>query len=108
MSVGIAGSTTGLSDRVDFSQVVKVYGKPEDGREARYSPGEVTEIKTTPIIGNPDTVAQIFKDMSEAGMDGMAVGLVNFINDLPLIGNEVLPRMAWLGIRGSNMEKAYA
>jgi len=54
MSVGIAGSTTGLSDRVDFSQVVKVYGKPEDGREARYSPGEVTEIKTTPIIGNPD------------------------------------------------------
>jgi len=44
----------GLSDRVDYSQVVKVYGKPEDGREARYSPGEVTEIKKTPVLGNPD------------------------------------------------------
>jgi len=39
---------------VDYSQVVKVYGKQEDGREARYSPGEVTEIVKTPILGNPD------------------------------------------------------
>jgi transposase-like protein/IS1 family transposase len=45
---------SGLSDRVDYSTVVKVYGKPEDGREARYSPGEVTEIVKTPILGNPD------------------------------------------------------
>jgi transposase-like protein/IS1 family transposase len=45
---------SGLSDRVDYSQVVKLYGKPEDGREARYSPGEVTEIKKTPVLGNPD------------------------------------------------------
>jgi transposase-like protein/IS1 family transposase len=44
----------GLSDRVDYSQVVKLYGKLEDGREARYSPGEVTDIVKTPIIGNPD------------------------------------------------------
>ena len=29
-----------LTDRVDYAQLVKVYGKPEDGRE-RYSPGEV-------------------------------------------------------------------
>lgn len=43
-----------LSDRVDYGQVVKVYGKQEDGREARYSPGEVTEVVKTPIIGQPD------------------------------------------------------
>src|SRR6266705_6359040 len=30
----------GLSDRADYSQVVKVYATAEDGREARYSPGE--------------------------------------------------------------------
>jgi transposase-like protein/IS1 family transposase len=45
---------SGLSDRVDYSQVVKLYGKLEDGREARYSPGEVTDIVKTPILGNPD------------------------------------------------------
>ena len=44
----------GLSDRVDYSQVVKVYGKEETGREARYSPGAVVETKKTPIIGAPD------------------------------------------------------
>jgi IS1 family transposase/transposase-like protein len=45
---------SGLSDRVDDSQVVKLYGKLEDGREARYSPSEVTEIKKKPVLGNPD------------------------------------------------------
>jgi transposase-like protein/IS1 family transposase len=43
-----------LADRVDYSQVVKVYGKLEGGREARYSPGEVTDIVKTPMLGNPD------------------------------------------------------
>ena len=45
---------SGLSDRVDYSTVVKIYGKTEDGREARYSPGEVTETVKTPILGDPD------------------------------------------------------
>jgi hypothetical protein len=44
----------GLSDRADYSQVVKVYATAEDGREARYSPGEVTKIVKTPILGAPD------------------------------------------------------
>jgi IS1 family transposase len=39
---------------VDFSQVVKSYGKVEDGREARYSPSEVTNITKTPMLGLPD------------------------------------------------------
>lgn len=65
-------------------------------------------VATYPIIGSPDTVAQTFKTMSEAGMDGMAVGLVNYVNDLPLIGDEVLPRMERLGIRSFNREKVYA
>ena len=31
-----------------------MYGKLEGGREARYSPGEVTDIVKTPMLGNPD------------------------------------------------------
>jgi IS1 family transposase len=45
---------SGLSDRADYSQVVKVYATAEDGREARYSPGEVTQVVKTPILGAPD------------------------------------------------------
>ena len=45
---------TSLSDRVDYAQLVKVYGKVEEGREARYSPGEVLDAVPAPILGDPD------------------------------------------------------
>ena len=38
---------------VDYAQLVKVFGQPEEGRE-RYSPAEVINAVPTPIIGSPD------------------------------------------------------
>ena len=38
---------------VDYAQLVKVYGQPEEGRE-RYSPAEVINAVPTPVIGSPD------------------------------------------------------
>jgi IS1 family transposase len=43
----------GLGDRADYSQIIKVYSKQEEGRE-RYSPGEFVTLEKKPIIGNPD------------------------------------------------------
>jgi FMNH2-dependent dimethyl sulfone monooxygenase len=37
--------------------------------------------------------------MSEAGLTGMAIGLVNYIKDFPALRDEVLPRMVRLGLR---------
>jgi IS1 family transposase len=42
-----------LGDRVDYSQIIKVYSKQEEGRE-RYSPGEFVTLEKKPIIGSPD------------------------------------------------------
>lgn len=42
-----------LGSRVDFAQLVKVYGYP-DGDERRYSPPEVVSAIPTPRTGNPD------------------------------------------------------
>lgn len=42
-----------LGTRVDFAQIIKVYGKPE-GEEHRYSPSEVIEIRKVAVHGNPD------------------------------------------------------
>lgn len=42
-----------LSDRVDFSQLIKVYRATPDG-ERRYSPAEVVSTEVVPVIGNPD------------------------------------------------------
>jgi transposase-like protein/IS1 family transposase len=45
--------TTRLRGRVDFAQIVKVYGVSREG-EARYSPPEVLHSISTKIMGNPD------------------------------------------------------
>jgi hypothetical protein len=37
--------------------------------------------------------------MAESGLDGIALGLVNYINDMPLLRDEVLPRLERLGLR---------
>jgi len=43
-----------LQGRVDFAQLVKVYGVSRDG-EQRYSPGEVVDSVPVKIMGNPDS-----------------------------------------------------
>ncbi len=55
---------------------------------------------TLPIIGDPDAVAAKFKFLSDAGLDGMAFGLVNYVNDFPFFRAEVMPRLGRLGLRG--------
>ena len=54
---------------------------------------------TFPVVGSYDEVAETFRKLSEAGVDGMAVGLVNYIDDFPALRDEVLPRMQRLGLR---------
>jgi IS1 family transposase len=41
-----------LKDRVDFAQLIKVYGTPRDG-EQRYSPAEVVDSVPVEIMGRP-------------------------------------------------------
>ena len=48
---------------------------------------------------SPERVANTFKFLSDAGLDGMAIGLVNYIDDFPFFRAEVLPRMERLGLR---------
>ncbi len=42
-----------LGDRVDFAQIIKIFGRPE-GEEHRYSPPQVIEIQKVAALGNPD------------------------------------------------------
>jgi dimethylsulfone monooxygenase len=52
-----------------------------------------------PFIGTPDRVADELARLSEAGMRGIAVSFVNFLNEVPYFAAEVLPRLARLGVR---------
>jgi dimethylsulfone monooxygenase len=52
-----------------------------------------------PIIGDPDHVAVQIADLSKAGLTGIAISLVNYIDELPFFCDEVLGRLARMGLR---------
>jgi FMNH2-dependent dimethyl sulfone monooxygenase len=58
-----------------------------------------------PIVGTPDAVATLLAQVSEAGFDGLAIGFVNYLDELPYFRDEVLPRLQRAGLRATG---AYA
>jgi alkanesulfonate monooxygenase SsuD/methylene tetrahydromethanopterin reductase-like flavin-dependent oxidoreductase (luciferase family) len=52
-----------------------------------------------PFVGTPDRVAEELANISRAGLRGIAVSFVNYLNEVPYFCDEVLPRLARLGIR---------
>ena len=43
----------------------------------------ISGVGTFPVVGSYDDVAASFQRMSDAGLDGMAIGLVNYVQDFP-------------------------
>jgi alkanesulfonate monooxygenase SsuD/methylene tetrahydromethanopterin reductase-like flavin-dependent oxidoreductase (luciferase family) len=52
-----------------------------------------------PIVGDPDHVARQLTELSQAGLDGIAVSFVNYADELPYFRAEVLPRLERTGLR---------
>ncbi|HZT52440.1 MAG TPA: hypothetical protein VFA22_10925, partial [Stellaceae bacterium] len=52
-----------------------------------------------PIVGDPDYVANVLATLSEAGLTGIGVSFVNYLDELPYFCDEVLPRLARRGLR---------
>jgi alkanesulfonate monooxygenase SsuD/methylene tetrahydromethanopterin reductase-like flavin-dependent oxidoreductase (luciferase family) len=52
-----------------------------------------------PIVGDPDHVANQLAGLSKAGLRGIGVSFVNYLNELPYFAAEVLPRLQALGVR---------
>jgi len=52
-----------------------------------------------PFIGTPDRVADELAIISRSGMRGIALSFVNYLLELPYFCDEVLPRLARLGVR---------
>ena len=52
-----------------------------------------------PYVGSPDKVAEELAIVGRAGLRGVAVSFVNYVNELPLFRDEVLPRLERMGLR---------
>jgi alkanesulfonate monooxygenase SsuD/methylene tetrahydromethanopterin reductase-like flavin-dependent oxidoreductase (luciferase family) len=53
------------------------------------------------VIGEPDTVADELARLHAAGLDGLALNFVDYLNELPYFATEVLPRLERLGLRAA-------
>jgi FMNH2-dependent dimethyl sulfone monooxygenase len=52
-----------------------------------------------PIIGDPDHVAGQLADLAKSGLTGIAISLVNYLDELPYFRDEVIGRLERMGIR---------
>ena len=52
-----------------------------------------------PLIGDADDVASGLAELSRAGLRGIAISFVNYLDELPFFRDEVLPRLVRLGVR---------
>jgi alkanesulfonate monooxygenase SsuD/methylene tetrahydromethanopterin reductase-like flavin-dependent oxidoreductase (luciferase family) len=52
-----------------------------------------------PIVGDPDHVAIELGRLSAAGLTGIAVSVTNYVDELPFLCDEVLPRLERMGLR---------
>jgi alkanesulfonate monooxygenase SsuD/methylene tetrahydromethanopterin reductase-like flavin-dependent oxidoreductase (luciferase family) len=66
---------------------------------SRSAPGYAQGMGGLPIVGDPDHVASQLIDLSKAGLTGVAVSLVNYLDELPFFCDEVLPRLQRAGLR---------
>ena len=55
-----------------------------------------------PFVGTPDRVAEELHGISKAGVRGIALSFVNYLDELPYFCDEVLPRLARLGARAAH------
>ena len=59
-----------------------------------------------PIVGSYDDAIEIFQRFNSAGLDGLALGMINYVNDFAGIRDELLPRMEHAGLREPRTDSA--
>jgi alkanesulfonate monooxygenase SsuD/methylene tetrahydromethanopterin reductase-like flavin-dependent oxidoreductase (luciferase family) len=52
-----------------------------------------------PLVGSYDDAVEMMQRLHGAGLDGLALGMINYVNDFPGIRDELLPRMERAGLR---------
>jgi dimethylsulfone monooxygenase len=74
---------------------------PADEYAAKRSLQAVSGVGGFPFVGTPDKVADEFADIGRAGVRGIAVSFVNYLEEVPYFCSEVLPRLARMGLRAN-------
>ena len=52
-----------------------------------------------PLVGTPDTIADLLEQLSATGVAGTALAFVDYAKEFPYFRQEVLPRLERKGLR---------
>ena len=95
-----------ILENADFSAIDRILamkditpetkGKEEFERQRRFYANGMGGL---PLVGDPDHVAKTMAELSHAGLTGMGISLVNYLDELPFFCDEVLPRLERMGLR---------
>jgi dimethylsulfone monooxygenase len=86
-------------DRIMAMRGVTRENYPDDFEERRHH--QANGMGGVPIVGDPDTVARELAQLASAGARGIALSFVNYLDELPYFRDEVLPRLARMGLRAT-------
>jgi alkanesulfonate monooxygenase SsuD/methylene tetrahydromethanopterin reductase-like flavin-dependent oxidoreductase (luciferase family) len=78
-------------------------GEEKFQKERRF---QVNGMGGLPLVGDPDFIASELVSLSQAGLRGIAVSFVNYLDELPYFCDEVLPRLERAGVRVERRQAA--
>ena len=95
-----------IIENADFSAIDRILamkditpqskGPEEFNRQRRFYANGMGGL---PLIGDADHVAKSLADLSNAGLTGIGISFINYLDELPFFRDEVLPRLERLGVR---------
>ncbi len=96
-----------VREKGDWEAAEQVIAKRAAGKSQSLSPELMRRMMervisggaTFPVIGSYDEVAEKLLRLANAGLDGMALVLVNYVKEMPVLRDEVLPRLERLKLR---------
>lgn len=74
-------------------------GIDADPRSPGHQERRRRQIRQFPLIGDPDYVAGLLITLNQLGFDGIGMTMINYLDELPFICDEVLPRLEAAGLR---------
>jgi dimethylsulfone monooxygenase len=84
-------------DRIMAMRGVTREAFPDDFEERRRH--QANGMGGMPVVGDPDHVASELAALAKAGACGIALSFVNYLDEVPYFAQEVLPRLAHMGLR---------
>ncbi|ARS29490.1 LLM class flavin-dependent oxidoreductase [Sphingomonas sp. KC8] len=72
---------------------------PEDSEQMRFLRRTVAVGAGMPVVGDAETVAQTLVAMSQAGIDGIILSAIDYVDSLSRLERDVLPLLVAAGIR---------